>query len=84
MSFTTGNLEASKIIVEESKLFLITVSFGSVTSSISLPCFMSHASMSAELREARGLPDDLVRISTGTDGKYTISKNPSSKHLPYI
>ncbi|GMH42840.1 hypothetical protein BSKO_10759 [Bryopsis sp. KO-2023] len=67
LSFTTGSLEASKIIVEETKLFSITVSFGSVVSLISLPCFMSHASVSAELREARGLPDDLVRISVGIE-----------------
>lgn len=65
LSFTTGSLEASKAIVEETKLFNVTVSFGSVASSISMPCFMSHASISAELREARGLPDDLIRISAG-------------------
>lgn len=29
----------------------------------SMPCFMSHASIPAEVRAARGLPDDLVRIS---------------------
>lgn len=68
MSFTTGNLEMSKLIVENTKLFKITVSFGSVISSISLPCFMSHAAVPAEVRAARGLPDDLVRISAGGPG----------------
>jgi cystathionine beta-lyase len=28
---------------------------------------MSHASIPAEVRAARGLPDDLVRISTGIE-----------------
>eukprot|EP00798_Chlamydomonas_sp_ICE-L_P026364 gene26364-17457_t len=67
LSFTTGNIEASKTIVNETQLFKVTVSFGNVTSLISLPCFMSHASIPAEVREARGLPDDLVRISCGIE-----------------
>lgn len=45
----------------------MTVSFGSTTSLMSLPCFMSHASIPAEVRKARGLPDDLVRISAGIE-----------------
>lgn len=65
LSFTTGSVDASKTIVEETNLFNITVSFGSVASSISMPCFMSHAAISAEIREERGLPDDLIRISAG-------------------
>jgi cystathionine beta-lyase len=64
LSFATGNVELSRIVVEQAKLFKITVSFGNTTSLISLPCFMSHASIPAEVRAARGLPDDLVRIST--------------------
>ncbi len=57
-------------MVEAAKLFKVTVSFGNVTSQISLPCFMSHASIPAAVRAARGLPDDLIRISTGIeDGK---------------
>mmetsp|Transcript_9411 Transcript_9411/g.16961 ORF Transcript_9411/g.16961 Transcript_9411/m.16961 type:complete len:822 (-) Transcript_9411:905-3370(-) len=67
LSFTTGNIEASKRIVEDTKLFKVTVSFGNVVSQISLPCFMSHASIPAEVRAARGLPDDLVRISCGIE-----------------
>ena len=46
----------------------IYVSFiGSVKSLISMPCFMSHASIPAEVREARGLTEDLVRISVGIE-----------------
>jgi cystathionine beta-lyase len=68
LSFETGNLEASRIIVERTKLFKVTVSFGGCSSLISLPCFMSHASIPADVRAARGLPDDLVRISAGIEG----------------
>lgn len=64
---TAGDLEVSRTIVEATKLFKVTVSFGNVISLISLPCFMSHASIPAEVRAARGLPDDLVRISAGIE-----------------
>ena len=67
LSFSTGSVALSRAIAEEARLFKITVSFGSVSSLISLPCFMSHASIPAEVRAARGLPDDLVRISAGIE-----------------
>lgn len=65
LSFCTGDVRLSRAICEAARLFKITVSFGGVTSLISMPCFMSHASIPAELRAARGLPDDLIRISGG-------------------
>ena len=37
------------------------------TSLISMPCYMSHASVPAEIRRERGLVDDLVRISAGIE-----------------
>ncbi|KAK7244447.1 hypothetical protein RIF29_39269 [Crotalaria pallida] len=67
LSFLTGSLALSKHIVENTKYFSITVSFGSVKSLISMPCFMSHASIPAAVREARGLTEDLVRISVGIE-----------------
>nr|BAP47508.1 cystathionine beta-lyase [Gentiana triflora] len=67
LSFVTGSLAASKHVAEATKYFSITVSFGSVKSLISLPCFMSHASIPAEIREARGLTEDLVRVSVGIE-----------------
>ncbi|XP_027350709.1 cystathionine beta-lyase, chloroplastic isoform X2 [Abrus precatorius] len=67
LSFLTGSLALSKHIVETTKYFSITVSFGSVKSLISMPCFMSHASIPAAVREDRGLTEDLVRISVGIE-----------------
>lgn len=32
-----------------------------------MPCFMSHASIPSAVREARGLTEDLVRISVGIE-----------------
>jgi cystathionine beta-lyase len=67
MSFSTGSLETSKRLVEATQLFRISVSFGSVNSSITLPGCMSHASIPSEVREARALPTDLVRLSVGIE-----------------
>lgn len=67
LSFLTGSVHLSKHIAETTKYFSITVSFGSVKSLISMPCFMSHASIPVGVREARGLTEDLVRISVGIE-----------------
>eukprot|EP00596_Hydrurales_sp_CCMP1899_P002260 CAMPEP_0119039564 /NCGR_PEP_ID=MMETSP1177-20130426/9126_1 /TAXON_ID=2985 /ORGANISM="Ochromonas sp, Strain CCMP1899" /LENGTH=504 /DNA_ID=CAMNT_0007003613 /DNA_START=109 /DNA_END=1623 /DNA_ORIENTATION=- len=65
--FTTGSVALSKHIVTNTKLFKITVSFGSVNSLISLPGIMSHASIPAEVKSAREFPEDLVRMSIGIE-----------------
>ena len=67
ISFTTGDAERSRRVVEAARLFTIAVSFGGVGSVISLPCRMSHASTPAEVRERHALPPDLVRISVGIE-----------------
>jgi cystathionine beta-lyase len=67
LSFETGSVETSRRIVEATRLFTISVSFGNVTSLISLPCRMSHASIPAEARKQLELPEDLVRLSVGIE-----------------
>ena len=67
VSFETGSPEVSRKIVETLRLYTICVSFGSVTSTASLPCRMSHASIPEDVRRARELPEDLVRLSIGLE-----------------
>lgn len=67
ISFETGDRDLSRRIAEETQLFTIAVSFGSIASTVSLPCRMSHASIPEATRKSRALPDDLVRISVGLE-----------------
>ncbi|HEU0183743.1 MAG TPA: cystathionine beta-lyase [Blastocatellia bacterium] len=67
ISFTTGNVALSRQIVESTQLFDIAVSFGSIGSTISLPCRMSHASIPQALRDRLAPPPDLVRVSVGIE-----------------
>jgi cystathionine beta-lyase len=67
ISFETGSVDTSRRIVESLCLFTVSVSFGCVGSLVSLPCAMSHASIPAEVRKARALPEDLVRLAVGIE-----------------
>jgi len=67
ISFTTGDEKLSAEIVETTRLFKIAVSFGSVGSTISVPCRMSHASIPSALRDRLAPPSDLVRLSVGIE-----------------
>jgi cystathionine beta-lyase len=67
ISFTTGDVERSRRFVEATRLCSIAVSFGSVNSSISLPCYMSHASIPESMRSRLAPPADLIRLSVGIE-----------------
>jgi len=67
VSFTTGDAEFSKRIVEATELCTIAVSFGAVGSTISLPYHMSHASIPGSLKRSLAPPADLVRLSVGIE-----------------
>jgi cystathionine beta-lyase len=67
ISFATGAFDVSKRIAEAARIFRLSVSFGSVNSSISLPGCMSHASIPAEVRKGRAFDADLVRLSIGIE-----------------
>ncbi|KAI5305896.1 hypothetical protein KEM56_002943 [Ascosphaera pollenicola] len=67
LSFETGDTTISERIVENAKLWAISVSFGSVNSLISMPCRMSHASIDAKTRAERAMPEDLIRLCVGIE-----------------
>lgn len=67
LSVETGDLELSERIVEGTKIWGISVSFGCVNSLISLPCKMSHASIDAKTRAEREFPEDLIRLCVGIE-----------------
>jgi cystathionine beta-lyase len=67
ISFATGSFDTSRQIAEATRIFRVSVSFGSVNSSISLPGCMSHASIPAEVRRGRAFDGDLVRLSIGIE-----------------
>lgn len=67
LSFETGSVETSERIVEGTKIWGISVSFGCVNSLISMPCKMSHASIDAKTRQERQFPEDLIRLCVGIE-----------------
>lgn len=67
LSFETGSTELSEKIVESTKIWGISVSFGCVNSLISMPCRMSHASIDAKTRAERDFPEDLIRLCVGIE-----------------
>jgi len=79
LSFTVGSPESAKLIAENSELFRISVSFGSVNSTISIPLKMSHASIPVELRASRALPEDLLRLSVGIEDPEDLIKDLASR-----
>lgn len=67
LSVEVGSAARARRLVERARLFNTVVSFGSVSSSISIPGAMSHASIAPAERSRRGIGDDLARISVGVE-----------------
>jgi cystathionine beta-lyase len=66
-SFETYTAEQALIFVSSLELFKRTVSFGSVTSSISIPLQMSHASVPVGNRGRLRFGGNLIRVSVGIE-----------------
>lgn len=67
LSFNATSAAEAKLIAESSQMFRISVSFGSVNSTISLPVKMSHASVPPEVLAARPISESLLRLSIGIE-----------------
>jgi cystathionine gamma-lyase len=62
-----GGKEAALRFMTRTKLFSLAESLGGVESLVCYPATMTHASIPAELRHARGISDGLVRLSVGIE-----------------
>jgi cystathionine beta-lyase/cystathionine gamma-synthase len=62
-----GGKDAALRLLTRTKLFSLAESLGGVESLIGHPATMTHASIPAELRQARGIDDGLVRLSVGIE-----------------
>ena len=54
-------------LLTRTKLFSLAESLGGVESLVCHPATMTHASIPAEIRTARGIDDGLVRLSVGIE-----------------
>src|SRR5437588_1570909 len=62
-----GGQEAALRVLTRAKLFSMAESLGGVESLIGHPATMTHASIPADIRQARGIDDGLVRLSVGIE-----------------
>jgi cystathionine beta-lyase/cystathionine gamma-synthase len=67
VAFELGSLEAARRVLESVGVFSLAESLGGVESLISHPATMTHASVPADARRARGITDGLVRLSVGIE-----------------
>jgi cystathionine beta-lyase/cystathionine gamma-synthase len=67
LAFDLGSLEAARTLLGSVRLLALAESLGGVESLISHPATMTHASVPAEHRNALGITDGLVRISSGLE-----------------
>jgi cystathionine beta-lyase/cystathionine gamma-synthase len=62
-----GGGEAALRFLKKTKLFSLAESLGGVESLACHPATMTHASIPAELRSARGIDGGLIRLSVGIE-----------------
>jgi cystathionine beta-lyase/cystathionine gamma-synthase len=62
-----GGAQAAQRLLTRTRLFSLAESLGGVESLIGHPATMTHASIPADIRAARGVDDGLVRLSVGIE-----------------
>jgi cystathionine beta-lyase/cystathionine gamma-synthase len=67
LSFDVGTYENARRVCNRVKLIALAESLGGVETLICHPASMTHASVPPDRRQAIGLTDSLVRISTGVE-----------------
>src|SRR5205085_2789487 len=72
-----GGKDAALRLLTRTKLFSLAESLGGVESLIGHPATMTHASIPAEIRQARGIDDGLVRLSVGIEDAQDLQEDLS-------
>ncbi|HEX4592146.1 MAG TPA: PLP-dependent transferase, partial [Gemmataceae bacterium] len=72
---------AARAFMTRTRLFSLAESLGGVESLICYPATMTHASIPAEARQARGVDDALVRLSVGIEDLADL-RNDLQRALP--
>ncbi|MBC6974466.1 cystathionine beta-lyase [Bacillus sp. Xin] len=67
LSFTLQSEDALRQFLSQVKLPVFAVSLGAVESILSYPAKMSHAALSQEARDKRGISNSLLRLSVGLE-----------------
>lgn len=67
LSFTLQSEDALRQFLSKVKLPVFAVSLGAVESILSYPAKMSHAALSQEARDKRGISNSLLRLSVGLE-----------------
>jgi cystathionine gamma-lyase len=62
-----GDAERAHVFCSKLKVFALAESLGGVESLCCHPATMTHASIPAEVRQARGISDSLIRLSVGIE-----------------
>lgn len=62
-----GDLERTRRVLERFRIFTLAESLGGVESLVNHPAIMTHASVPREVREPRGITDNLIRLSVGVE-----------------
>lgn len=62
-----GGVEAAKNFCKETQIYTLAESLGGIESLVELPGAMTHAGIPRDQREAAGVFDDLVRVSSGIE-----------------
>lgn len=65
--YIDGDEAQARKVCASTKIFALAESLGGVESLIEHPALMTHASIPKELREGRGITNDLIRVSVGIE-----------------
>ncbi len=66
-SLKTDTIEAAHLFVQSTRLFKLAESLGGIKSLLSHPASMTHKTIPEQQRQAAGISDGLIRLSTGLE-----------------